>query len=135
MMEKFKRFMMGRYGIDQLSYGLNFLFFILVLLGLIFGNSWLFLLALIPLVYMYFRMFSKNFAARYNENRVYTNFMSPVYNVIDKIKTKFNKRRKRDKSYKYFKCKNCHQELRIPKGKGKVTITCPKCHTSFEGRS
>lgn len=133
MMEKFKRFMMGRYGVDQLSNGLNFLFFILFLCGLIFKANFLFILGIIVLVFMYYRIFSKNFAARYNENRIYTNFMSPVYNLFDKIKLKFT--RKKDKNYKYFKCKNCHQELRIPKGKGKVTITCPKCHTSFEGRS
>ena len=81
-------------------------------------------------------MFSKNFSKRYNENRIYTNMMSPVYNFVDKIKYKYQKNKKRDKKkYKYYHCKNCGQELRIPRGKGKVTITCPICKHSFDGRS
>lgn len=133
MMEKIKRFMMGRYGVDQFNNALNILFFVLALLGIFTKKTFLMILSFVVLGYMYFRMFSKNFSARYNENRIFTNFMSPVYNFFDKVKNKFNK--KKDKNYKYFTCKNCKQELRIPRGKGKVTITCPKCHTSFEGRS
>lgn len=143
MLEKFKKFMAGRYGLDQLSNGLNVLFFIMVLIGLFSKNTLVLYLSLIPLFYNYFRIFSKNFSKRYNENRIYTNMMSPLYNLIDKLKDKFNrmklnlqKKKKRDKTkYKYYHCKNCGQELRIPRGKGKVIITCPICKHSFEGRS
>lgn len=135
MMEKLRQFMVGRYGVDQLSMGLNVLFFVLIVLGMIFNTGIFTLLAFIVMIYNYFRMFSKNFSKRYNENRIYTNMMSPVYDFIDKIKKKLPKKTKRDKNYKYFKCKNCKQELRIPRGKGKVTITCPKCKHSFDGRS
>ena len=110
MKEKIERFMIGRYGIDQLSGGLNTLFLILMLISLISQNSIFLYLALIPLFYNYYRMFSKNFSKRYNENRIYTNFMSPVYNMEEKLKNK-----KRDiPNYKYFHCKKCCQELRIP---------------------
>lgn len=143
MLEKFKKFMAGRYGLDQLSNGLNVLFFIMVLIGLFSKNTLVLYLSLIPLFYNYFRIFSKNFSKRYNENRIYTNMMSPLYNLMDKLKDKFNrmklslqKKKKRDKTkYKYYHCKNCGQELRIPRGKGKVIITCPICKHSFEGRS
>lgn len=143
MLEKFKKFMAGRYGLDQLSNGLNVLFFIMVLIGLFSKNTLVLYLSLIPLFYNYFRIFSKNFSKRYNENRIYTNMMSPLYNLMDKQKDKFNrmklslqKKKKRDKTkYKYYHCKNCGQELRIPRGKGKVIITCPICKHSFEGRS
>lgn len=136
MLEKFKRFMAGRYGVDQLSNGLNFLFLLLVIIGLLTDNSIFLFLSLIPMIYNYYRIFSKNFSKRYNENRIYTNFMSPYYNWLEKIKNKIQKQQRRDrKNYKYFTCKSCGQELRIPKGKGKVTITCPRCKHSFDGRS
>lgn len=136
MLEKFKKFMVGRYGIDQLSNGLNFIFFVIIIIGLITNNMIFLYLSLIPMFYNYYRIFSKNFSKRYNENRIYTNFMSPYYNMMDKIKSKIQKKKKKDKkNYKYFTCKSCGQELRIPRGKGKVTITCPRCKHSFDGRS
>lgn len=136
MKEKFEKFMAGRYGVDQLSNALNVLFILLVVIGLISRNTLIWWIALIPMFYNYFRMFSKNFSKRYNENRIYTNMMSPVYNFFDKMKLKFQKKQKRDKKkYKYYHCKKCGQELRIPRGKGKVVITCPICKHSFEGRS
>ena len=136
MLEKFKRFMAGRYGVDQFSNGLNFIFLLFVIIGLLSDNAIFLYVAMIPMIYNYYRIFSKNFSKRYNENRIYTNFMSPYYNWLDKVKKKIQKEQKRDrKNYKYFTCKSCKQELRIPKGKGKVTITCPKCKHSFDGRS
>ena len=136
MLEKFKKFMVGRYGVDQLSNGLNFIFLLFVIIGLLSKKSFFLVLALVPMIYNYYRMFSKNFSKRYNENRIYTNFMAPYYNWLEKITKKLQKYQNRDrKNYKYFTCKSCKQELRIPKGKGKVTITCPRCKHSFDGRS
>ena len=136
MLEKFKKFMVGRYGVDQLSNGLNFIFLLFVIIGLLSKKSFFLVLALIPMIYNYYRMFSKNFSKRYNENRIYTNFMAPYYNWLEKITKKLQKQQNRDrKNYKYFTCKSCKQELRIPRGKGKVTITCPRCKHSFDGRS
>lgn len=136
MLEKFKKFMMGRYGVDQLSNGLNFIFLLFVIIGLLSKKSLFLFLALVPMIYNYYRMFSKNFSKRYNENRIYTNIMAPYYNWLEKLSKKLQKYQNRDhKNYKYFTCKSCKQELRIPKGKGKVTITCPRCKHSFDGRS
>lgn len=136
MLEKFKKFMVGRYGVDQLSNGLNFIFLLFVIIGLLSKKSFFLVLALIPMIYNYYRMFSKNFSKRYNENRIYTNIMAPYYNWLEKITKKLQKHQNRDrKNYKYFTCKSCKQELRIPRGKGKVTITCPRCKHSFDGRS
>lgn len=136
MIEKLRKFMTGRYGIDQLSQALNIIFLILALTGLLMHQSIFLILALIPMFYNYYRMFSKNFQKRYNENRIYTNMTAPIYNFFQRLKLKFRKKQKRDKvNYKYYRCKNCGQELRIPRGKGKVVITCPICKHSFEGRS
>ena len=121
MLEKFKRFMVGRYGVDQLSNGLNFIFLLFVIAGLLSENSILLFIALIPMAYNYYRIFSKNFSKRYNENRIYTNIMSPYYNWLEKVKKNILKLQKRDrKNYKYYTCKSCGQDLRIPKGKGSL---------------
>lgn len=138
MSDRFRNFMQGRYGVDQLSNGLVFLFFILILIGMLTNNAIFTWISLIPMILSYYRMFSKNFSKRYNENRIYTNVMSPVYNLLDKIKGFFNrkiKRLKTRKEYKYFKCPNCKQELRVPRGRGEITVTCPKCKQSFDRKS
>lgn len=138
MSDRFRNFMRGRYGVDQLSNGLVFLFFILILIGILTRNTIFTWIALIPMILSYYRMFSKNFSKRYNENRIYTNLMSPVYDLLDKIKSFFNRKIKRFKTrkeYKYFKCPNCKQELRVPRGRGEITVTCPKCKQSFDRKS
>lgn len=92
MSDRFRNFMRGRYGVDQLSNGLVFLFFILILIGILTRNTIFTWIALIPMILSYYRMFSKNFSKRYNENRIYTNLMSPVYDLLDKIKGFFNRK-------------------------------------------
>lgn len=138
MSDRFRNFMRGRYGVDQLSNGLVWLFFILILIGMLTGNAIFTWISLIPMIISYYRMFSKNFSKRYNENRIYTNMMSPVYNLMDKIKGFFSRKIKRFKArkeFKYFKCPNCKQELRVPRGRGEITVTCPKCKQSFDRKS
>ncbi len=138
MSDRFRNFMRGRYGVDQLSNGLVLLFFILILIGILTRNTIFTWIALIPMILSYYRMFSKNFSKRYNENRIYTNLMSPIYDLLDKIKGFFNRKIKRFKTrkeYKYFKCPNCKQELRVPRGRGEITVTCPKCKQSFDRKS
>ena len=138
MSDRFRNFMRGRYGVDQLSNGLVFLFFILILIGILTRNTIFTWIALIPMILSYYRTFSKNFSKRYNENRIYTNLMSPIYDLLDKIKGFFNRKIKRFKTrkeYKYFKCPNCKQELRVPRGRGEITVTCPKCKQSFDRKS
>lgn len=93
MKEKLRQFMTGRYGIDQLSQALNVLFLVLSLIGLFTHQTVFLILALIPLFYNYYRMFSKNFQKRYNENRIYTNMTAPVYNYFQKLKLKMRKKK------------------------------------------
>lgn len=138
MKEKFLKFMAGRYGGDQLSRDLLILFIVMNLLAMLCGWSILAWLSWLVLILAYYRMFSKNFAKRYNENRLYTNMMGPVYDMVAKIKTFFRKYLRRIKNwrqYRYFTCPKCHQELRVPRGKGAITIRCPKCQHSFDAKS
>jgi len=102
-----RKFMTGRYGGDQLSV---FLIVISVLLTLLYhftGLSLLALLSYLPLLVAIYRMFSK----------------------------KTQERIKASQTHKYFKCTNCKITLRVPKGKGKILVTCPKCKTKVRKKT
>lgn len=76
-------------------------------------------------------MFSRNVYKRSGEN---TKFLRMTYPVTSRFKSWKNRWRDR-KTHKYLKCPHCKQQLRVPKGKGEITVTCPKCHTKFDGKS
>ena len=130
-MKWFNNFMRGRYGVDQLAFGLLFVYFLLTFLGLFMHNRFITNLALAIMIVCWFRMLSKNIYKRQAENTLYLQKTYPIRTWFNKKKTRMANR----KVYKYCKCPNCKQELRVPRGKGKITITCPKCHTKFDKRS
>ena len=116
----FRNFMIGRYGSDKLNTHLLGAGIVLMLIGAIFGSkfalaSWCSLLSYIPLFWCIFRMYSRNIEARRRENTAYVNF--------------FN--RLKDKEHRYFRCPRCHQTVRVPRGRGKINIRCPKCSERF----
>ena len=120
-----KKFMAGRYGVDQLSLTLLGISIFISILASILHSQVLAILYIIPLGTVLYRIFSKNIAKRYQENIKFLN-------KWNSIKRKVNNRIKHIKSlkhYKYYKCSNCKQALRVPRGKGKIAITCPKCKT------
>jgi hypothetical protein len=127
-----KKFMAGRYGSDQLSIVLVFISAVLIFIsGFSAKLSTLSYLSFIFLSLSIFRMFSKNINKRRMENYKLSIFVSPIYSwFIKKIH-----RLKDAKTYKYFDCPNCKLKLRLPKGKGKISITCPKCRTEFIGKT
>ncbi|MEG0314088.1 MAG: hypothetical protein RR646_02370 [Erysipelotrichaceae bacterium] len=131
MKEKFMRFMYGRHGVDQYSIWIFVLYTILTFIGIFSGNQILVLIALIPLGYTYFRILSKNYVKRYNENVKFMTLSQPIRNKVNFIKKRWRDR----KDYKYFKCPQCKKNVRVPKGHGNITITCPQCRTKFDKKS
>ena len=136
MKEKLMKFMYGRYGNDELNQFLFKLVFISLIISLLTGRASLFgeifyILALIIVIFIYFRMFSKNFNKRYSERTLYLNFNNKVKLSLDKQKNI----KKQKKSYAFFKCPSCKQKVRVPKGKGKISIHCPKCNVDFIKKS
>lgn len=130
-MKWFQNFMRGRYGVDQLSFAILILYFIITILGSLFRIPYISYLALALIVWCWFRIFSRNTYKRAQEN---AKFMGKVYPIQNKWRTK--KREFADrKTHKYYSCPNCKQRLRVPKGRGKITITCPKCKTKFDKRT
>ena len=130
MREKFYRFMQGRYGNDAFNQFLVVLILACLALSFLFGNVF-YVLGLVGLFYMYFRMFSKNIYKRSGENQAYLG----IYN---KVKYGFQKRfqfLKQSKTHHIYKCPSCSQKIRVPKGKGKISIRCPKCGNEFVKKS
>ncbi len=120
---KLAKFMMGRYGMDQMSRGLMVLAIVLILLDFIVPSNVLSTLALVIIAYGYFRIFSRNVARRQAENRWY----------LSHVGNRFQALSQRDhKHYRYFKCPTCGQVLRAPKGRGKIRVTCSSCHNIFK---
>lgn len=130
-MKWFQNFMRGRYGVDQFSFALLIIYFIISILGMIMKNSLIVNLSFIVLIYCWYRILSKKVYKRSSENTWYLQKTYPIRMWINKKKRHFHDR----KVYKYYKCPKCKQELRVPKGKGEITITCPKCHTKFDKRT
>lgn len=126
-MNWFRKFMYGRYGVDQLSVGLLFLSFVISIVFYLFPLGLLNYLVYLPFLMFLLRALSKNHAARRKENTYFLKLWNPLAGW-------FLKKRSRVSAYKthrYFKCPGCKQEVRVPKGKGKIRITCPKCRLEF----
>lgn len=113
---KMQQFLQGRNGADQLSQAS-------VIAGLVFYFIYIFTrkgvfnwISTIALVYAMFRVLSKNLSARADENRMFMRY-------VQLVKTSWELR----KTHKVFICKRCGKIIRVPKGKGKIEVTCPSC--------
>ena len=114
-----RRFMMGRYGTDKLNMAILGTGVVLCLLVMFIQVPVLVLvltaLSYVLMFWAIFRMFSRNTYKRYQENRRYLRFLE----------------RLKDRQHRYFDCPRCRQPVRVPRGKGKIAITCPKCKEKF----
>ena len=118
-----RRFMVGRYGTDKLNMVILGVGLVLALLSMFVGatevSMVLTLLSYGLMFWAIFRIFSRNTYKRYRENRKFLM-------LIERIK---------DREHRYFDCPRCHQPVRVPRGKGKIAITCPKCKERFVKKS
>lgn len=114
-----QRFMQGRYGTDKLNT-------LILVVGLLLCIGSMFMPAGWPVILMtllaygcsfvvIFRCLSRNTYKRYRENRKYLSLLSQL----------------KDREHRYFSCPKCRQSVRVPKGKGKISITCPRCREKF----
>ena len=123
----FQRLMRGRYGTDALNNALLAACLVLLVVGRVFMAVWLDVLSVTLLAISYFRMFSRNIQARYRENQWFLTAVQPLRKWFAGFKQRFRDR----KTHRYFVCPSCGMTLRVPKGKGKISISCPKCRTQF----
>lgn len=125
--DKIQRFMYGRYGNDKFNSFLMIAALVAIVASWFLGRIF-YLLAVGLLVYGYFRMFSKNYAKRSAENAIYLKVTYRIRGIFARYKKMWQQR----KTHKFFKCPTCRQQIRVPKGHGRVQVTCPKCRTNFE---
>lgn len=132
--EKLAAFMAGRYGPDKLSRFLSFLALIVLVINLFvrgIAGQILYLIVLLLLGLSLFRMLSRNTAARYKENVAYLKAKNRVVGFYSNCKRRFRER----KTHRFYKCPTCKTTVRVPRGKGKIRITCPKCGNAFVRKS
>ena len=136
MKDKFYRFMQGRYGVDQFAKFTMGVALVSIVLAIFVktgssAGSLLDMLGLVAIVYTYFRIFSRNISKRAQENQKYLSATAKLRQRLNKEKNMMKQR----KDYHIYTCPSCGQKVRIPRGKGKIEISCPKCHSKFVKRS
>ena len=133
--EMLAKFMYGRYGTDRLNMFLLIVLIVCAGLNLFVRNgyfsivmrSWETLL----IVLIYYRMFSRNIQKRYAENQKYLSLENKVKRFVGR--TKYIQEQRKD--FHIYTCPQCRQKIRIPKGKGKISVRCPKCGAEFVKKS
>lgn len=130
MKERLRQWMTGRYGLDPFGRFLNMLSLVLLIAGMLFSPL-LVTISLALLIYEYFRMFSRNHWRRSQENEAYNAVRHKIKNGFSVKKRQFAERN----THRFFRCPSCRQYLRVPKGKGKISITCSHCQTQFVRKS
>lgn len=125
-----RRFMYGRYGGDQLNMALVGLYLFLWLLSALFRSGVISFLATLLIIVILWRMLSRKIDKRRAENLKFLNAVTPLVR-------RFNVwcSRRKDREHAYFKCPGCGQRLRAPKGKGKISVTCRSCGSTFEKKT
>lgn len=126
-----KKFMNGRYGVDQLSMALIVVSILLTFISEISRLPILSYLSLVPLALCIFRLLSKKLEKRRLENYKFAMLVSPAYSWFKKTLNHM----KKTKTHKLFKCPDCKAGLWVPKGKGQIIITCSKCKKEFKEKT
>lgn len=130
--------MYGRRGADSLSFALLIAYCAVVLIARITSLYYLSLAAPLLLIWCLFRMLSRNLPARQRENDVFlrgwrrvSGWFRRAWSETSGFFRSLSNRFRDRKTYRYFRCPKCKKTLRVPKGKGKIAITCPLCGTEF----
>ncbi len=135
---RLNQFMAGRYGMDQLSIALTVVYFVLAFFANFARIPLLLLLGAILVCWVFYRMLSRNIGRRRMENEYFLRFWRSFSGWFRNGSARFHRwqnavtaRAADRQTHRYFKCPNCKNTLRVPKGKGKIAIRCPVCGTEF----
>lgn len=131
MRERLTRLMMDRYGFDEYSKFLSVVALVLLVLNFFSHSGIFYILAIAAIVYIYYRVLSRDHSKRYRENVKYIQLKDRVTGIFRREKSYMEQR----KTHHIYTCKGCRQKIRIPKGKGRIEITCPKCGYKFVEKS
>lgn len=131
MRQKMMDFMRGRYGIDSFSNFLMIAACVIVFLNIFFRSNLVTLFALAVFIYAYSRIFSRNITKRSAENTWYLNKTYGIRRFFLRKKDRAKIRR----THHIYSCPKCGQKMKVPRGRGKIEVTCPKCRYEFVKRS
>lgn len=131
MMERLRRWMIGRYGMDELGLFMLIVYFILSVLNIFLSTPILVVINYAIVILWFFRALSRNIYKRQQENQKFLVLSKPFRGMIHLWKRRF---KEKDTS-RFYKCPECKQTIRVPKGKGKIAIRCPKCNNEFVRRT
>lgn len=127
LMNWFRRVMAGRYGIDQLGYALLIASVLFIFLRGVTGWVIFYLAGLAVMLFCYMRFFSRDFDKRRTENMRFMTWWRPLEEKLMRRGADLSDLR----THCHFKCPQCRQKVRVPRGRGRIAITCPGCHISF----
>lgn len=129
--ERMTRFMYGRYGNDQLSRLYLGLALVCLIVNLLTRQTVFYLAGILLMIYSIYRSFSKDIAKMSAQNQKYLNWRYQRIVKYNNMKKHWAQR----KEYRFYKCPACSQKVRVPRGRGRISITCPKCSTEFIKKS
>ena len=123
--------MIGRYGTDGLNQFLSMSSIVMLLVSLLTRVSLFTWLGVALLILCYYRSLSRNISKRTEENYKFYTLKDRVDNKFKGWKEQWANR----KIYHYYRCPQCRQKLRVPRGRGRIQISCPRCGTQFIKKS
>lgn len=129
--ERMAKFMYGRYGTDELSRIYLILAIACLAVHLLTRSIFFYLAGMVLLIYGIYRSFSKNTAKMSAQNQKYMTWRYKLVVKYNQTKKQWAQRR----DYRFYRCPDCRQKVRVPRGRGKIAITCPKCKTEFIKKS
>ena len=131
MREKLRQFMIGRYGTDGLNQFLSIASIVMLLISLITRVSLFTYVGMVLLILCYYRSLSRNISKRTEENYKFYTIKDRITGKVNSLKDQWANR----KLYHYYRCPQCRQKLRVPRGRGRIQISCPRCGTQFIKKS
>ena len=131
MRDKLIRFMQGRYGNDQLNRFLSVACMVGLVLSMLIKSGGLYYAAILLMCLQLFRSFSRNISRRYAENQKYLALTSRLRYTFSKKKNEW----KQLKTHHIYRCPGCRQKIRVPRGRGRIEIRCPRCYQTFIKKS
>lgn len=135
MKQRMLQFMQGRYGVDQLSSFLIWTAVVLALISMFVRIPVLPIVTWVLIIYAYVRILSRNTTKRYAQNQKFLDATWGIRKWFADIRYRIKYGKQTVEPYRIYKCRKCGQKIRIPKGKGKIMITCPKCKYQFKKKS
>lgn len=128
---RINEWMRGRNGADALANAFVWIAVLLYIINFFAKVTWVWWFALACLAYAWWRMTSRDIQARTRENEAFLSHVGGLRPWLQDTSAAWHEAR----LYKHLKCPNCGQRVRVPRHKGKLLVSCPKCHTKFDARS